>query len=227
MSIIKLRYPDQRDAEWMLKEEQSPEATAYSDFDADYTLGDIKNFIDLNRTGADPSQARLIVDVDGKAAGMIDLTGISKKNGHADIGLYISKKFRGQGVGTEALREAVQIAAMMGVTHMKALIAAGNKASMRLFEKVGFEKIGVLPGWLHNGKENGAIFYLSVMGEDIPDSYGRDATMAGMDEFSLYGLNDDASYGSPFSGRSGIDDEDDDDGYGGGYESIDDYIDKI
>lgn len=223
---IKLRYPEIRDAEWMLKLENSPEASKYSDYDADFTLSDVKNFIDLNRTGADPSQARLVVEVDGKPAGTVDITGISRKNGHADIGVFIEDDYRREGVGTDALRKATEIAAMMGVCHIRALIAGDNKASMGLFEKCGFEKIGELPGWLNHGKEKGVIFYLSIMGQEFEDEIAKDAAHAGYDEFSLYGLDSDEDpYKSPF------DDEFIDDGYGddefGGYESLDDYIDKI
>ena len=221
----KLRYPELQDAEWMLAQELSPDATAYSDYDADFTLADVKNFIDLNRTGADPSQARLLIEADGKPAGMIDLTGISKRNGHADIGILVSKEFRGKGVGTEALREAVQIAAMMGIFHIKALISSANLSSVRLFEKVGFEKIGKLPGWLNHGHADGIIYYLSIMGEDFDPGFGNDATSVAGDEFSLYGIDetnpysddfDDSAYGAGYPGDDDL-----------GFESLDDYIDKI
>ncbi len=229
---VKLRYPELRDAAWMLKEERSPEAKANSDFDDDYSLEDIKNFIDLNRTGADPSQVRLIIEVDGSAAGMVDITGISKRNGHADIGVYVAKEYRHKGVATEALRNAVQVAALMGISHLKALISTVNPHSMKLFEKVGFEKIGELPGWLNHGKHNGVVYYLSIMGEDMMDvkpeeAFEKDAMAASDDEFSLYGLNDEDSYRSPFDDPDGYGDGFDDGGDFGGFESIDDYIDKI
>ena len=227
MSSVKLRYPEQRDAEWMLKLEQNPDAKKYSDFDDDYTLVEIKNFIDINRTGADPSQARLVIEVDGKQAGTIDITGISKKNAHAEIGIYVTDPFRKNGVGTEALREAVQIAAMMGVSHMKALIAAGNQASMRLFEKVGFEKIGELPGWLLNGKENGIIYYLSIMGELDDDMFKAQKEAGGYDEFDPYAGGDPYElskdpYDLTFEDYTGEDDDE-----FGGFESLDDYYDKL
>lgn len=221
---VKLRYPELRDAEWMLKEETSEDARNNSDYETDYTLADIKNFIDLNRTGADPTQVRLIVEVEGEKAGMVDLTGISKRNGHADIGLYVNERYRGKGVGTDTLREAVQIAALMGLSHLKVLIAANNISSRKVFEKVGFEKVGEIPGWLNNGKENAIIYHLDIMGDNLRETFDEDAALAAKDEFSLYGLEDGDLYDSPFGELR--DDLGDDEEFGG-FESIDDYIDKI
>lgn len=218
---IKLRYPEQGDAEWMLAQEMSDDATAYSDFDADFSLKDVQNFIDLNRTGADPTQARLLIECEGMQAGTIDLTGISKRNGHADIGLLVSKDFRGKGVATEALRQAIQIASMMGVSHIKALISGKNPASSRVFEKVGFSKVGVLPGWLDNGKTDAAIYYLNILGDDFEEAFGREAAASAMDDMSLYSHDKDYEFDDPY--MSDFDEPDED----FGFESLDDYQDIL
>lgn len=223
---IKLRYPVPGDAEWMLKQEQTSDAKAYAEYDSDYTLTDIKNFIDLNRAGADPSQTRLIIEVDGKAAGMVDMTGISKRNGHAELGIFVSKEFRGKGIGTEGLREAIQIAAMMGISHMKVMVSTANEASARLFRKCGFEKIGELPGWLKHGKESAEIYYLSMMDSMSEEELERDAAEAALDEFSLYGIDKEDPYAAEYLRENGFDDDyrfdDDDDEFGGPrFESLD------
>ncbi len=222
---VKLRYPELHDAGWMLAQEHTPDAVAYADYDADFSLADVKNFIDLNRTGADPSQARLIIEADGKPAGMIDLTGISKRNGHADIGILVGSEYRGKGVGTEALREAIQIAAMMGIFHIKALISSANQSSVSLFEKVGFEKIGKLPGWLNHGHADGIIYYLSIMGDDFDTDMGSAESGIAGDEFSLYGFDETNPYSDDFDENSygaGFPDDGEP-----GFDSLDDYIDKI
>lgn len=222
---IKLRYPEQHDAEWMLHQENTPAAREYADYEADFSLEDVKNFIDLNRTGADPTQARLLIEADGQPAGLIDLTGISKRNGHADIGIYVSEEFRDKGVGVDALREAIHIAAMMGISHIKALISSTNKVSVNVFEKVGFEKIGVLPGWLNHGKADCLVFYLNVMGEEFDAQFEEEIARSGKDEFSLYGFDESNPYDEDFDDYGfGAGFRDDDER---GFDSIDDYIDKI
>jgi L-amino acid N-acyltransferase YncA len=64
----------------------------------------------------------------------------------AEVSVYVDEKFRRRGVGRALLSEAIARAPELGITAMVGLIFAHNEPSLRLFERLGFEKWGLLPG---------------------------------------------------------------------------------
>lgn len=80
------------------------------------------------------------VMVDGKVVGNVQVVrqkGISECDGY--IGCMIVKEFVGQGVGTAAVRQMVEMAfRRRNYDRLTAIVYAPNKASVRLVENMGF-----------------------------------------------------------------------------------------
>lgn len=86
---------------------------------------------------------------DDEPIGIIDLYDANFKHDRANVGILIGhEKYREKGYASDALeilkRYATQILAFHNLT---ASILEDNEASIKLFEKVGFELVGVRKEW--------------------------------------------------------------------------------
>jgi len=100
-------------------------------------------------------QVRLVVEDDQQqVVGMADLVHFDPQHQRAEAGIVIMKPHRRKGYAQEALRELADYALQTLHLHqLYAVIAADNEAALRLFEKAGYERQGVLKGWLCRGHE--------------------------------------------------------------------------
>ncbi|KUJ61578.1 acetyltransferase [Flavobacteriaceae bacterium CRH] len=111
-------------------------------------------------------QLRLAIcqDEDFPAIGLIDLFEFDPKNNRAGIGIVIqNKENRKQNIGSEALELLIKYAFHnLNLHQLYANISVENVASIALFTKFGFEKIGIKKDWiLLNGHyQDEAIFQL-------------------------------------------------------------------
>ena len=88
-----------------------------------------------------------VIEVNGEFAGMIWVNDISYGDfkHKANIGYVISKKFRGKGFGTEALKLVTRHAfKKYKLKRLEAVTRTFNKASARILEKSGFKLEGIL-----------------------------------------------------------------------------------
>ncbi len=88
------------------------------------------------------------------AVGLIDLFEFDPKNNRAGIGILIKNNDnRNQGVGTESLELLIKYAFYhLNLNQLYANIDTENEASLKLFTKFGFQKIGIKKQWnLVNG----------------------------------------------------------------------------
>src|SRR5436190_10006768 len=65
--------------------------------------------------------------------------------GTAEISVYVDEKFRRQGVARRLLEKAIACAPSLGITALVGLIFAHNQPSLKLFERLGFERWGFFP----------------------------------------------------------------------------------
>jgi len=111
-------------------------------------------------------QLRLAIcqDEDFPAIGLIDLFEFDPKNNRAGVGIVIqNKEDRKQNIGSEALELLIKYSFHnLNLHQLYANISVGNVASIALFTKFGFEKIGIKKDWiLLNGHyQDEAIFQL-------------------------------------------------------------------
>ncbi|MEM7486963.1 MAG: GNAT family N-acetyltransferase [Bacteroidota bacterium] len=111
----------------------------------------------------DVKQLRLcICDNDDKSIGLIDLFDFDPKNRRVGIGIVIARpEDRNKGLGAEALSLLCNYAfSILDVHQLYANILEENTASIYLFEKMGFQKIGVKKEWIrtNNGFKNEIMF---------------------------------------------------------------------
>ena len=105
---------------------------------------------------------------DGQVIGWLDFKKFlprSAYRGTAEISIYVHEKFRRQGVARRLLEEAIARAPSLGINAIVGLIFGHNQPSLKLFERLGFERWGLLPriAQLDGNKRD-----LVIMGRHLP-----------------------------------------------------------
>ena len=89
-----------------------------------------------------------VLEIDRQIAGWLTLKPFLPRcayRGTAEVSVYVDEKFRQRGVGRTLLGEAIARASSLKINAMVGLIFAHNEPSLKLFERLGFEKWGLLP----------------------------------------------------------------------------------
>jgi aminoglycoside 6'-N-acetyltransferase len=96
--------------------------------------------------GDDPDSTRLVIEVDGVVAGMVQFAEeLDPKYRHASIDIFLDPAFHGRGIGTEAVRRVVRhLIDERGHHRVTIDPAAANAAAIRAYEKVGFRPVGIM-----------------------------------------------------------------------------------
>jgi len=86
------------------------------------------------------------IEVGGSAAGGIGVAPFADVHARsAEIGYWLAEEHWGRGIATEAVRAATSYAfGSLGVVRVQAAVFAWNEASMRVLEKCGYAREGVL-----------------------------------------------------------------------------------
>ena len=85
--------------------------------------------------------------------------------GTAEVSVYVHEKFRRQGVARRLLEEAIARAPSLGIDAIVGLIFGHNQPSLKLFERHGFERWGLLP---RIAQFDGNKRDLVIMGRHLP-----------------------------------------------------------
>src|SRR5881398_417271 len=120
-----------------------------------------------------------VAESEGRVIGWLDFKKFLPRGayrGTAEISVYIHEEFRRRGVGQRLLEQAIARAPSLRITALVGLIFGHNEPSLKLFERLGFERWGVLPGIAQlDSVERDLI----VMGLHYPARGDRDARRAG------------------------------------------------
>ncbi len=111
-----------------------------------------------------------VAESEGCVIGWLDFKKFQPRaayRGTAEISVYIDEKFRRRGVGQRLLEQAIARAPMLGITTLVGLIFGHNEPSLRLFQRLGFERWGFFPGI---AQLDGVERDLVVMGRHCPAS---------------------------------------------------------
>lgn len=155
MMKISLRALEPEDADFMYEAESDPSAWEYSDYLAPLSRELLRQY--ALTYDADPfaaGQLRLVIDVDGRPAGIIDLFDISARHLRADTGIYLLPEYHGKDIAAEALRLTIEYARhRLGLHQLTATVADTNKPALSCYRKAGFTETAVHPDWLrsHSG----------------------------------------------------------------------------
>ena len=116
-------------------------------------------------------QLRLcICDMEDRCIGLIDLFDFDPKNRRAGMGIIIANpENRGKGLGAEAISLVCDYAfSTLDLHQIYANILEDNDKSIKLFQKMGFKKIGVKKEWIRTstGFKNEVLF--QKINENVP-----------------------------------------------------------
>ena len=105
-----------------------------------------------------------VAEVEGQVAGWCSLSayrpGRAALRFTAEISYYIAPAYHRQGVATALIEQALAACPALQIRHLFAIVLEGNEASLRLLEKMGFEKWGYLPRVADfDGREVGHLYY--------------------------------------------------------------------
>ena len=105
-----------------------------------------------------------VAEVDGQVVGWCSLSayrpGRAALRFTAEISYYLAAAYHRQGIGTALVQYALAACPAIQIRHLFAIVLEGNQASLKLLEKMGFEKWGYLPRVADfDGKEVGHLYY--------------------------------------------------------------------
>ena len=90
-----------------------------------------------------------VAELDGRVIGWLDFKKFLPRaayRGAAEISVYMHEQFRRRGLGERLLEQAIAHAPSLGITALVGLIFGHNEPSLKLFQRLGFERWGFFPG---------------------------------------------------------------------------------
>jgi phosphinothricin acetyltransferase len=109
-----------------------------------------------------------VAESEGRVTGWLDFKKFLPRcayRGTAEISVYVDEEFRRRGVGQRLLEQAIARAPLLGITALVGLIFGHNEPSLKLFQRLGFERWGFFPGV---AQLDGVERDLVVMGQHCP-----------------------------------------------------------
>ena len=96
-------------------------------------------------------EVKYIFSSDNQSTGMFKLIPLQYRNDHIAYlgGLAIQPQFSGRGEGSNMMKEIIALAAQKGLLRIELSVSVENKNAIQLYEKVGFQKEGVLRKYTH------------------------------------------------------------------------------
>jgi diamine N-acetyltransferase len=164
---IYLRALEPNDLEFVYAMENDQSMWEVSNTQTPYSRFLIKQYLEnAHQDIYEAKQLRLAIcqDQDFPAIGLIDLFDFDPKNNRAGVGIVIQgQENRNQNIGSEALELLLKYSFYhLNLHQLYANIGTENSASIALFSKFGFQKIGVKKDWVlvHGSYQDEAIFQL-------------------------------------------------------------------
>ena len=111
-----------------------------------------------------------VAEIDGQIAGWLSFHPYIRRPAYrrtGEISLYVREQFRRAGVGRRFLEKAIAVAPSLKLSAVVGCIFGHNEASLRLFERAGFERWGVLP---RIARLDGVDRDLVIVGRHVPAS---------------------------------------------------------
>jgi len=71
----------------------------------------------------------------------------------------VAKDYRGQGIATKLLDYAIKQGEEEGILDFTLEVRAGNEPAIRVYEKNGFEGVGIRPGFYEDPKEDALVMW--------------------------------------------------------------------
>jgi diamine N-acetyltransferase len=149
---IYLRALEQKDLDFLYELENNTDVWEVSGTLTPYSKNVLQLYLDnAHRDLYDVKQLRLVIcSKEDDALGLIDLFDFEPNHKRAGLGIIIlDTEQRNKGIGTEAITLLCNyVFKVLGLRQVYANILEENVASLHLFKKLGFEKVGVKKDWI-------------------------------------------------------------------------------
>ncbi len=164
---IALRALEPEDLTFLFEMENDEHIWQVSNTQAPFSKYVLKNYIEQSHQDIyQAKQLRLIIEEQSskKTLGMIDLFDFEPQHKRAGIGIVIHPSQYKRGFASEALEMIISYSFdHLGLHQLYANISSNNEASIALFEKYLFKKIGVKKDWtFYNKTFNDEILYQRI-----------------------------------------------------------------
>lgn len=152
---INLRALEPGDLEFLYELENNPSVWEVSGTTTPYSRHMLQRYLDnAHRDIYEVKQLRLTIsENNNEAKGFIDLFDFDPRHRRAGLGIVIlEEKDRNKGLGGEAITLMCEYAFnILDLHQVYAHVLEDNKASIRLFQKLGFENTGTRREWILSG----------------------------------------------------------------------------
>ena len=150
---LKLRALEPEDLEILYKWENNTDLWIHGNSTSPYSKLALRQYICETQLHDiyEAKQLRLIIveQNDENVVGTIDLYDFDPHNSRAGIGILIDDQFRDQNYATETLSIIQKYSfSFLKIKQLYAYIAVDNINSIKLFEKAGYTKSGMLSSWI-------------------------------------------------------------------------------
>ncbi len=164
---IYLRALEPADLDFLYKLENNTGLWELSNTATPYSEHVLNHYLEnAHRDIYEVKQLRLcICNTSDEVVGLIDLFDFDPKNHRAGLGIVIlDTEDRGKGIGKDAISIMSEYAySVLGLRQLYANIIDSNIESIGLFEKMGFERVGIKKDWIFsNGTYKNEILYQKI-----------------------------------------------------------------
>lgn len=132
-----------------------------------YTHADARRFLEY-ACGRDGAAVNFAIEVEGQAAGGVGFSrGTDVERFAAELGYWLGRPYWGRGIATEAVATVVRhLFRDHGLLRIFAVPFADNIASIRVLEKTGFAREGLLhSGCVKYGEPRDQLLYARINGD--------------------------------------------------------------
>ncbi len=165
---IYLRALEPHDLEFLYQLENNTRIWEISGTTTPYSLHVLQHYLDnAHRDIYDVKQLRLCIceTTTGKVQGFIDLFDFDPKNHRAGLGIVVlDTEERNKGIASETISLLCDyVFSILELRQLFANVAEDNHVSIHLFEKMGFEQVGIKKDWIFsNGIYKNEILYQKI-----------------------------------------------------------------
>jgi len=162
----------------LLKWLDSPEMLAQwsgARFRYPLTEEQLKHYVSEIERKAETVRAYQVVDDQGNPVGHVELNHIDKEHGCARISrVLVAPGVRGKGLGQRVMREALRIGfEELKLHRLELFVFDFNHAAIRLYEKLGFVKEGLIRHRLRVGDQYWNAYLMSLLEDEFRDKYAK------------------------------------------------------
>ena len=145
-----LRSPDMFDAEQLLEHMKKTSAETYfmSRYPEEITVSVESQSRFLQMIENDSDNFMLAAYIDGRMIGNAAVTRVRdniKYRHRANFGISLQEEVCSLGLGTIMMQEILEIVKHTAFEQLELTVFADNVRAIRLYEKVGFEQVGIMP----------------------------------------------------------------------------------